>query len=324
MNLQNLLQHTNLKDPTANGASISPTTGSVAVVPGSATLLDVVEPPKFITARHVTAVFEKLGYDGDAGQKVFNILCEALARVKRDALREGQENSVAATSSSQQQQSLPAAPSGVGPSPATPPPPRRSENRNSALAAAWGEDEDDDENNSADSDDEAVNMRRLAEQQEIKMKKAREAGAEYETTTQQNLASPPRRLPAPAPVGSGAIVAPSSSKSSSTSAAVPSTSSAAKDIGGFASPLYSSAAVMARTRGSSGQWQSGGAMMNGGVPGAADASDVSPSATATPNPPAAGGAANHKMDVHDFIHAIELDDIFLQVCSWNSLFFSCP
>jgi hypothetical protein len=31
---------------------------------------DVVEPPKFITARHVAAVFEKMGYDSAAGTKV--------------------------------------------------------------------------------------------------------------------------------------------------------------------------------------------------------------------------------------------------------------
>jgi hypothetical protein len=30
----------------------------------------VVEPPKFITARHVAAVFEKMGYDSAAGTKV--------------------------------------------------------------------------------------------------------------------------------------------------------------------------------------------------------------------------------------------------------------
>jgi hypothetical protein len=30
--------------------------------------LDLVEPPKFITGRHVAAVFEKLGYDPLAGE----------------------------------------------------------------------------------------------------------------------------------------------------------------------------------------------------------------------------------------------------------------
>eukprot|EP01006_Ploeotia_vitrea_P033920 TRINITY_DN65658_c6_g1_i1.p1 TRINITY_DN65658_c6_g1~~TRINITY_DN65658_c6_g1_i1.p1 ORF type:complete len:476 (+),score=42.84 TRINITY_DN65658_c6_g1_i1:670-2097(+) len=41
---------------------------------------DVVEPPRHITARHVSAVFEKLGYDAAGGAKLFNILCEALAK----------------------------------------------------------------------------------------------------------------------------------------------------------------------------------------------------------------------------------------------------
>lgn len=31
---------------------------------------DVVEPPKFITAKHVSAMFEKLGFDPSCGQKV--------------------------------------------------------------------------------------------------------------------------------------------------------------------------------------------------------------------------------------------------------------
>jgi hypothetical protein len=36
---------------------------------------DVVEPPKFITARHVAAVFEKMGYDSAAGTKVSSGIC---------------------------------------------------------------------------------------------------------------------------------------------------------------------------------------------------------------------------------------------------------
>mmetsp|Transcript_25523 Transcript_25523/g.37678 ORF Transcript_25523/g.37678 Transcript_25523/m.37678 type:complete len:829 (+) Transcript_25523:68-2554(+) len=41
---------------------------------------DVVEPPKFITARNVSAVFERLGYSPEVGTKIFNALCAALAR----------------------------------------------------------------------------------------------------------------------------------------------------------------------------------------------------------------------------------------------------
>ena len=44
------------------------------------TSIDVVEPPRHITARHVSAVFEKLGYDAAGGAKLFNMLCEALAK----------------------------------------------------------------------------------------------------------------------------------------------------------------------------------------------------------------------------------------------------
>jgi len=52
--------------------------------------VDVVEPPKFITARHVSAVFEKLGYDPLNGQKAFDTLCNILERLSI-AKREAQE-----------------------------------------------------------------------------------------------------------------------------------------------------------------------------------------------------------------------------------------
>ena len=42
----------------------------------------MVEPPKHITARHVAAVFEKMGYDPAAGTKVFGVLLELLAQEK--------------------------------------------------------------------------------------------------------------------------------------------------------------------------------------------------------------------------------------------------
>lgn len=55
---------------------------------------DVVEPPKFITGKHVAAIFEKLGFDSSCGQKVFGVLCEALTRAGDvgDALIEGDED----------------------------------------------------------------------------------------------------------------------------------------------------------------------------------------------------------------------------------------
>ncbi len=54
------------------------------VLTGETVVPSVVEPPKFITGRHVAAIFEKLGFDPAAGQKAFNILCEALSRIKTE------------------------------------------------------------------------------------------------------------------------------------------------------------------------------------------------------------------------------------------------
>jgi len=62
------------------------TTSGAAKKPGGYKVMedqvnaDVVEPPRYITARHVSAVFEKLGYDAAGGAKLFNILCETLAK----------------------------------------------------------------------------------------------------------------------------------------------------------------------------------------------------------------------------------------------------
>lgn len=44
--------------------------------------LNVIEPPRFITAKHVSAIFEKFGYSSDHGAKVFDILCNALQKLK--------------------------------------------------------------------------------------------------------------------------------------------------------------------------------------------------------------------------------------------------
>jgi len=51
----------------------------------------VVEPPKFITGRHVAAVFEKMGYEPSGGMKCFTILCKALEKNKNDRLSEVSE-----------------------------------------------------------------------------------------------------------------------------------------------------------------------------------------------------------------------------------------
>jgi hypothetical protein len=44
--------------------------------------VDAVEPPKFITSRHVSAVFERLGYEAASGAEVFQLLWEAVAQSK--------------------------------------------------------------------------------------------------------------------------------------------------------------------------------------------------------------------------------------------------
>ena len=49
---------------------------------GSASGMDVVEPPRYITNRHVAAVFERLGFDPVRGQRAFQLLCDAVARTK--------------------------------------------------------------------------------------------------------------------------------------------------------------------------------------------------------------------------------------------------
>ena len=50
---------------------------------------DFIEPPKFITGKHVAAVFERLGFEPLAGIKLFGALCEALARRKKHLTESG-------------------------------------------------------------------------------------------------------------------------------------------------------------------------------------------------------------------------------------------
>jgi serine/threonine protein kinase len=44
--------------------------------------LDVIEPPKYITAKNVAAVFEKFGYQPKYADTVFSVLCETLQRIR--------------------------------------------------------------------------------------------------------------------------------------------------------------------------------------------------------------------------------------------------
>ena len=51
----------------------------------SVTMNDFVPPPKFITAKHVGAVFQNFGFEFGHGIQVFNILCETLHRTESKA-----------------------------------------------------------------------------------------------------------------------------------------------------------------------------------------------------------------------------------------------
>eukprot|EP01039_Chlorochromonas_danica_P000439 gene439-473_t len=86
LNLMHILQHTNVKGQ----VSPNPSNNSNNIISAD-TATDsnsyVVEPPKYITARHVAAVFEKLGYDASHAPTIFGILCEAINRVKAADLR---------------------------------------------------------------------------------------------------------------------------------------------------------------------------------------------------------------------------------------------
>lgn len=46
--------------------------------------LEVVEPPKYITAKNVGLIFERFGYDSKNGIKVFKVLCEVLRRLDHE------------------------------------------------------------------------------------------------------------------------------------------------------------------------------------------------------------------------------------------------
>lgn len=103
---------------------------------------DVVEPPRFITGRHVAAVFERQGYDPTNGHKVFIVLCDAVARGKGEkselALDYGLPENRRFHSNSGDALDLP-------PAPANPPPQHENsingsspDKANAALAAAFG------------------------------------------------------------------------------------------------------------------------------------------------------------------------------------------
>mmetsp|Transcript_14996 Transcript_14996/g.24825 ORF Transcript_14996/g.24825 Transcript_14996/m.24825 type:complete len:1019 (-) Transcript_14996:236-3292(-) len=63
----------------------------------SSSKADVFEPPKYITSKHVAAVFQKLGYNPDVGVEIFNGLCTSLAE-HRLALAKARQSRPSGTS----------------------------------------------------------------------------------------------------------------------------------------------------------------------------------------------------------------------------------
>jgi len=81
----------------------SPQSGHTAILDSeSGASADVVEPPKFITARNIGEVFSKIGYKPETGKHIFTVLCCVLKR-RRD-LMEG--NAVPATTGPEKAEKL--------------------------------------------------------------------------------------------------------------------------------------------------------------------------------------------------------------------------
>lgn len=82
LNYVRLMQ--NMKDGNGDSSvsSLGIPTNSTATAAATSSTAPVIAPPKFITAKHVSTVFEQLGYDPTNGVKVFDVLCEALQRIK--------------------------------------------------------------------------------------------------------------------------------------------------------------------------------------------------------------------------------------------------
>jgi hypothetical protein len=72
--------------------SVCATTGTAPTGAGAAAAAAVksadsfitTEPPEYITAKHVSAVFERYGFNPRSGHKVFNLLCDVLAKLKSE------------------------------------------------------------------------------------------------------------------------------------------------------------------------------------------------------------------------------------------------
>ena len=56
--------------------------GGISPNPEEKEKVNIIEPPRFITGKNVAAIFEKYGYSGSDGYKVFDILCDTLQHLK--------------------------------------------------------------------------------------------------------------------------------------------------------------------------------------------------------------------------------------------------
>lgn len=74
-------------NPTGSSKEGGNSGGNVISSSSSEFLEDLVDPPKFITAKHISAIFEKLGYDANHGITVFNILSATAFRIKSAELQ---------------------------------------------------------------------------------------------------------------------------------------------------------------------------------------------------------------------------------------------
>lgn len=145
LNLMHLLQNTNVK-----GQGLTPSASSNNILSQGDSATDsntfVVEPPKYITARHVATVFEKLGYDSSHAATVFSILCEAINRIKmatrNSATRPDAQGEDADDGFGYYESDLSSKYTGVQPPQSSPLPPPPS-TPNAALAKAFADDEDD-------------------------------------------------------------------------------------------------------------------------------------------------------------------------------------
>ena len=89
LNAMQLVKQTLKSSSPEDDSSLSPSVSSSSIVHAKDTtsLTDVVQPPKVITVRHITNVFQKLGYDIDLGAQLFDILCEKAKKLRRGEVR---------------------------------------------------------------------------------------------------------------------------------------------------------------------------------------------------------------------------------------------